>query len=566
MSDTRKSLGGTGFIERGNGEPLVFIHGVGLNAEAWGPQIEYFAATHRVIALDMFGHGGSVAAPPDATLDDYVQQVRRLLDDLGISSANVIGHSMGGLIAMGLAIAKPQRVKRMAALNTVFDRDEKARAAVEARAAAIQVSAPADFDETLNRWFGSSTSALREQAGQWLRYADHQGYATAYQLFATGDRLFSGELTGILCPALFATGERDPNSTPAMAEALAAKTARGRSVIIPGARHLMNLTSPDETNAMLQSFLAERLSSFDVRELRTAFGSFMTGVTIVTTKGADGTPRGFTANSFTSVSIEPPLLMVCIGKAAASMEVFARAKGFAVNILAEQQKDISVLFASKRADKFEHAQWRTGPFGNPLIDGSAAWFDCARYQVIDSGDHIILMGHIEAFSYSDANPLGYARGGYITLGLEQEAVNAASSSSRTVVGAILESEGRLVLLPDGRPGGLALPEVGRTGSGGSASQLHALLRRDGIDATLGFLFAVFENPKTQEQCIYYRGEALLHARGRTALVDFDAIPWNRLPDDTTITMLKRYAEERKLGRFKVYSGDHERGIVKAVDG
>jgi flavin reductase (DIM6/NTAB) family NADH-FMN oxidoreductase RutF len=350
-----------------------------------------------------------------------------------------------------------------------------------------------------------------------------------------------------------------------MAEAMAAGTIRGSSAVIQGARHMMPLTAADETNALLKDFLSRRLSSFEARELRTAFGSFMTGVTIVTTAGIDGTPRGFTANSFTSVSIEPPLLLICIGKSAASMEVFRQAKGFAVNILSEAQKDTSVLFASKRPDKFEAAKWHAGPFGNPLIEGSAAWFDCARYQVIDAGDHIILMGHIEAFSYTDANPLGYARGGYITLGLEQAAVNAATSSSRTVVGAILENEGRLVLMPDGRPGGLSLPEVGRNGANGSASQLHAHLTREGIDATLGFLFAVYENPKTQEQCIYYRGEALLHARGRTVLASFDAIPWDKLPDDTTRTMVKRYVEERKIGRFKVYSGDHERGVMKSVD-
>ena len=173
---------------------------------------------------------------------------------------------------------------------------------------------------------------------------------------------------------------------------------------------MMPLTHWQETNALLSAWLAERLSTFDNRELRTAFGSFMTGVTIVTTLDEEGQPRGFTANSFTSVSLEPPLLLICVGKSAASMAVFRQARGFAVNILSEAQKEISVLFASKRADKFEAARWRKGPFGNPLIEGSAAWFDCARYQVIDAGDHIILMGHIEAFSYSDANPLGYARG------------------------------------------------------------------------------------------------------------------------------------------------------------
>lgn len=565
MAEHRQSLGGTSFIEAGNGEPLLLIHGVGMNADVWQPQIAAFAGTHRVIAIDMLGHGSSVLPPPEATLDDYVQQARRLLDDLGISSANVVGHSMGGLVAMGLAIAKPQRVKRLAVLNSVFERTPEARAAVEARAAEVASGAPLDHGPALDRWFGPEQTTLRAATLATLSAVNRQGYATAYRIFATADRLFSDSLDRILCPALFATGADDPNSTPAMAEAMAAGAPRATSAVIAGARHAMTLTHPEEVNALLRALLERRLSPFDARELRTAFGSFMTGVTIVTTAGIDGTPRGFTANSFTSVSLEPPLLLICIGKSAASVDVFRQAKGFAVNILSEQQKDTSVLFASKRPDKFEVASWRPGPHGNPLIDGSAAWFDCARYQVIDAGDHIILMGQIEAFSYTDANPLGYARGGYITLGLEQAAVNAASSASRTVVGAILETDDRLILLPDGRPGGLALPEVGRTGASGSASQLHALLAREGIEAQLGFLFAVFENPGTREQCIYYRGEALLHARGRPVLASFDDIPWDRLPDEATRSMLRRYAAERKIGRFKVYSGDHRQGTVRAVD-
>lgn len=464
----QKTLGGTRFIEQGEGEALLLIPDTGRDAASFAPQIEALSATHRVIAMD---------AADDA------HAPRRLLDDLGISAANVAGEGAGGRIALALALAHPQRVRRVAVINA-----------------------------------GHEEGAER-----------------------------------LLCPALFVAAKEQA----AAAETMAAAAPRGRSAVV---------TAAAEVNALLAPWLAERLSSFDNRELRTAFGSFMTGVTIVTTLEADGQPRGFTANSFTSVSLEPPLLLICIGKSAASMAVFRQAKGFAVNILSEAQKEISVLFASKRADKFEAARWRSGPYGNPLIEGSAAWFDCARYQVIDAGDHIILMGHIEAFSYSDANPLGYARGHYVTLGLEQAAVNAATSSSRTVVGAILESDNRLVLMPDAsRPNGLSLPEVGRTGPSGSASQLHDFLVREGLDATLGFLFAVFENPGTREQCIYYRGEALLHARGRTVLADFEEIPWDRLPDESTRSMLRRYAAERKIGRFKVYSGDHRQGTVKAVD-
>lgn len=430
------------------GEAILFIRGRGQAARLWAPQLDFFAATHRLAVLDVQS-------------SDPVAEARQLLDDLGIASANVVAHGDAGQIALGLAAVHPQRVRRV-----VF----------------VGFSPP--------------------------------------------------DMPQLLCPVLLA-GAQD---------------------------------GPDTLTAALSTFLGGRLSRFDNRELRAAFGSFMTGVTIVTTVGVDGQPRGFTANSFTSVSLEPPLLLICVGKAAASVDVFREAAGFAVNILSEAQKETSVLFASKRPDKFEAARWRPGPFGNPLIEGSAAWFDCARYQVVDAGDHIILMGHVEAFSYTDANPLGYARGHYITLGLEQAAVNAASSASRTVVGAILESDGRLALLPDpARPNGLALPEVGRSGPNGSASQLHELLAREGMDATLGFLFAVFENPGSREQCIYYRGEALLHARGRTFLADFEDIPWDRLPDEATRSMLRRYAAERKIGRFKVYSGDHRQGSVKAVD-
>ncbi len=479
MSETSRTIPALSFTEQGTGEPAVLIHDSAAGMAELGTAL---ARSHRVIGITP-RRGAPVA--------QGVEDVRRVLDELGIAAASILGHGCGAAIGAGLALAHGARIKRLMAMG----------------------------------------------------------------LGATGG-LDPGGMAAVRCPSLFVTAPGDPGDLVKLAAALAAAAGKGRTAEA-AAEHLLPL---------VQGFLAERLSPFEARELRTAFGSFMTGVTIITTAGIDGSPRGFTANSFTSVSLEPPLLMICVGKAAASMEVFRKAKGFAVNILAEEQKEVSVLFASKRPDKFDTANWRPGPYGNPLIEGSAAWFDCARHQVIDAGDHIILMGHIEAFSYSDANPLGYARGGYITLGLEQAAVNAASSASRTVVGAILENDGRLILLPDGRSGGLALPEVGRNGDGnGSASKLHALLARDGIDAMLGFLFAVFENPATQEQCIYYRGEALLHARGRPVLADFEDIPWDRLPDEATRLMLRRYAAERKIGRFKVYSGDHRQGVVKAVD-
>ena len=557
----RQVRNGIAFLEKGEGEPLLLIHGVGLNAEAWGPQIEALSDTHRVIALDMPGHGGS--ALTGGELAAYVAQAVTLLDALGIPSANVVGHSMGGLVAIGLALAHPGRVLRLGVLNSVYERSAEARNAVEARAAEIaQSGSCGDIEQPIRRWLGAGDTPLHQQLRGWLSAVNPVAYAHAYKLFATGDRLFSGRLGALAMPALFATGSEDPNSTSEMAEAMAAAAPRGKAEVLAGQRHMMNLVDAPGTNRLIRDLLSQPLTAFEAKSLRNAFGSFMTGVTVVTTMEPNGAPRGFTANSFTSVSLDPPLLLICIAETASSCAVFSRTPGFVVNILAEDQKDVSGIFASKRPDKFAEVSWTTSANGQPVIDGSLSWFDCARREVIEAGDHIILLGAIRDFDTRDANPLGYARGGYVTLGLEQAAVNAASKS-HTVVGAILECHGRLVAERDAATGQLRLPEVGRSGASGTASLLSSDLQRKGLDAQLAFLFAVFENPQTHVQSIYYRGETE-HAGSGTELLSFEALPLEAFAEDPVRVMLRRYADERQQGRFKIYSGDHERGVVRAL--
>ncbi len=557
----RARAGKTAYRESGKGEAVILIHGVGLHADTWQPQIEAFQATHRVIALDMLGHGQSDLPPPDATLDAYVEQARQLMDDLAISSATVIGHSMGGLVAIGLALAHPSRTLRLGVLNSVYERDELRRSAVEARAAQIEATqTPGNVDEPIRRWFSDDhATPLAHTVRNWLNEADPRGYSAAYRVFATSDRVFSGRLGGIKVPALFATGSLDPNSTPNMAKAMADAVQGARCAVLDGERHMMNLTAPDATNGLIRELLARHATAIDPRELRKAFGSFMTGVTVVTTRDQDGTPRGFTANSFTSVSLDPPLLLVCIAKSAASLESFSKADGFAVNILSEAQKDVSGIFASKRPDKFEQVVWHDSALNHPLIDGSVASFDCRRDRLIDAGDHVILMGAIEGFDQHDAAPLGYARGGYVTLGLEQAAVSAAALGG-SVIGAILEYDGKLVVTaaPDGCDG---LPQQSK----GTVSMLVDTLQRSGLDIDLGFLFAVYENPTTRMQSIWYRGTASGRLPEGVRLVPFSEIETLNIRDAAIRTMLQRYSDERVGGRFRIYSGDHERGEVRAVD-
>ncbi len=300
----------------------------------------------------------------------------------------------------------------------------------------------------------------------------------------------------------------------------------------------------------------------DLRELRNAFGTFMTGVTVVTTKEENGTPRGFTANSFCSVSLNPAMLSICISKSADSFEVFRTAEGFAINVLSESQVGISSLFASKRPDKFTITPWQEGPLGHPLLDGNCAWFDCTVQQRMDVGDHMLMIGEVRAYDYNEQNGLGYMRGGYVTLGLEQDAVTAAGHGSPIVVGALVSCKGRLLLRPSPKSGGLQPVAIGLQQQHGSIAKLRKVLDELDIGATIASLYAVFEDEADQRQFIYYRVNA---DRVGACAKDFylpHQIPWDRVENNDAIRiMLQRYIAESKDMRYGIYFGNQSAGTV-----
>ena len=247
---------GAAYRATGGGEPLVLVHGVGMRLEAWDPQVAALSATHKVIAVDMPGHGESAPLPPGARLDAFVGWLETLFDDLGLDRVNLAGHSMGALIAGGAAARFGHRIRRVALLNGVYRRSPEASAAVIARAGAIERGS-IDVDGPLRRWFGDgegTAEAFRLTRG-WLSAVDPAGYATAYNAFAHGDALYADAWPKFVGPALFLTGRDDPNSTPAMAEAMAAAAPRGEAVVIDGHRHMVNLTAPDTVNRILLDWL-----------------------------------------------------------------------------------------------------------------------------------------------------------------------------------------------------------------------------------------------------------------------------------------------------------------------
>ena len=155
--------------------------------------------------------------------------------------------------------------------------------------------------------------------------------------------------------------------------------------------------------------------SFSAQEFRAALGMFATGVTIVTARGADGITIGLTANSFNSVSLDPPLVLWSLSRAAASMAVFSAGSHYAINILAADQHALAERFASKGADRFAGLGFHEGIGGAPVFDGAAAVFECFNRSRYEEGDHVIFVGEVERCTHRPgAQPLIFHGGRYFT--------------------------------------------------------------------------------------------------------------------------------------------------------
>jgi flavin reductase (DIM6/NTAB) family NADH-FMN oxidoreductase RutF len=151
-------------------------------------------------------------------------------------------------------------------------------------------------------------------------------------------------------------------------------------------------------------------------ELRRVMGHFATGVTVVTTCGADGRHYGLTANAFSSVSLIPPLLLVCVDKKAESYHCFEESKVFTVNVLSAAQEELSRRFAVSGGEKFEGVSYRVGGNGAPILGGALAHLECKVVAAYDGGDHTIYLGEIQEAETTEGKPLVFYRGGYRALG------------------------------------------------------------------------------------------------------------------------------------------------------
>ena len=311
-------------------------------------------------------------------------------------------------------------------------------------------------------------------------------------------------------------------------------------------------------------------SAAQQRLLRRALSTFLTGVTVVTTVDHLGRPRGFTANSFTSVSLDPPLILVCVARNAASFEAFRDSKVVAVSILDEAQRDVAIKFASKDPDKFDAVAWQKGKSGAPLIANSLAWIDCTTHAVNPAGDHIVLLGRVVDYSTRSSRPLGFFQGGFVSFGLDAQAIEQAREES-LVVSSIAEFEGKLLLCRTRPDGTWTLPHSDLMPDARSPQKaLSRLLHNLGADVDMAFLFSVYDDAARGSLHVSHRGRLLrplgpcLNPTLEARLFEPEGLPWSELSPGVA-TMLRRYLSERIAGRFAVYAEYGDKGRLARLD-
>ncbi len=300
------------------------------------------------------------------------------------------------------------------------------------------------------------------------------------------------------------------------------------------------------------------MSGLDPRTLRSAFGSFMTGVTVVTTLDESGVPVGFTANSFSSVSLDPPLLLVCPGKFLSSFEAFANCSHFAVNVLAEGQEEVSNTFASFKGDRFAQVPHSRDRYGSPVIDGAIAQFSCKTNQIIAAGDHSILIGEVCEFTHSSDQGLGYSGGQYFSLGLERAA--SETTTGTAVCGAIIVQDSRVLL--EKTPEGFRPLQIKRSKRENMRTELIEDLVAQNVTATIGPAYSVFDDASNRHHYTFYLAD------GTTTLpnAQIEAVAIKDLASLTYTTkaiavMMSRYARESQTRDFALYLGDEQHGDI-----
>lgn len=293
----------------------------------------------------------------------------------------------------------------------------------------------------------------------------------------------------------------------------------------------------------------------DPAVFRKTLGKFLTGVTVVTTRDREGKRWGMTANSFSSVSLDPPLVSVCIANRAASYPAFLSAGHFGISILSAGQQDVAMRFAKPFEDKFEGLPFKEPAPGSLVLEGSAATLACRTHAVVPAGDHIVLLGHVLECAVDDVPVLGYSEGRLFDMEAPSEAGTRVPRPGREVdFGWLIESEGRLLLRRDDATSRWAIP-MGPLGGGSTMSESMArtALSVLGVEVEPVFLYSTFDLDEDRT-CYVYRARALdgLPEGPSWRLFSEGEMPWSELLHERAVPMLRRYFEESADAQFGIF--------------
>ncbi|MBU3004634.1 alpha/beta fold hydrolase [Paraglaciecola arctica] len=380
---------------------VLLLPGAMQTRQVWKQAAKELANAGRyVVTIDLRGHGDSdKAADGNYGIDTFINDLVAVLSQFS-SRPTIVGSNLGG----------------WAAITAIGEADNQL-------ATGLVLTNPPGPIQPHNIQYLTDAINLNSSEFRNNKDVDPNVMQLVFDLKSFEKRLRSAAAT-ISIPTLIVRGADSEISSKDSAKEFSDMIRDAEVSEIHGAGHYVAFDKADEFNATLLEFLERRLphkapeyvTGSDPRTLRDAMGCFATGITVVTTKDPSGMPVGLTANSFTSVSLDPPLVLICLGKNVGSLQAFLKAKVFAVNILHMGQQPVSNLFASKGVDRFNNTDWETWEHDVPIIKHSLASFECIKHSEIEQGDHVIVIGEVVRAKYeSRRDPLLYFGGKYRRL-------------------------------------------------------------------------------------------------------------------------------------------------------
>lgn len=247
------------YQDEGAGRPVMLIHGVGADSTSWDEIAPGVARHFRVLRLDLRGHGRSGRIAGACTLDDFIRDVIDVMDATAVAKADVVGFSLGGLIAQGIALSHLGRVDRLVLISAVAGRTEEERVKVRARLEILRNEGiEAIMAAAQERWFTpdfvqAHPGTVRDRMEQ-LRRNDPASYRAAYTVFSTSD--LGDRLHNIRHRTLIVTGEHDMGSNTRMARYMHEQIPESELHVLPGLRHSVLVEAPEQIGSLLTRFLA----------------------------------------------------------------------------------------------------------------------------------------------------------------------------------------------------------------------------------------------------------------------------------------------------------------------